>query len=81
MIGLFHPENPGQYDVREIIARIVDDSQFSEFKKNYGKILSEMLKNPLRIIEMQKNSLKTAELIKSIDQMTGNYIKLFECLA
>ena len=29
LIGIFHPENPGQYDVREIIARIVADSQFS----------------------------------------------------
>ena len=39
LIGIFHPENPGQYDVREIIARIVDDSQFSEYKKTYGKTL------------------------------------------
>ncbi len=27
------------YDVREVIARLVDGSQFSEFKKNYGKTL------------------------------------------
>jgi acetyl-CoA carboxylase carboxyltransferase component len=39
LIGLFHPENPGQYDVREIISRIVDDSDFSEFKMTYGKSL------------------------------------------
>jgi len=39
LIGLFHPENPGQYDVREIISRIVDDSNFSEFKMTYGKSL------------------------------------------
>ena len=39
LIGLFHPENPGQYDIREIISRIVDDSDFSEFKMTYGKSL------------------------------------------
>ena len=39
LIGLFHPENPGQYDVCEIISRIVDDSDFAEFKMNYGKSL------------------------------------------
>jgi 3-methylcrotonyl-CoA carboxylase beta subunit len=27
------------YEVREVIARLVDDSQFSEFKKNYGTTL------------------------------------------
>ncbi|MCF8226944.1 MAG: acyl-CoA carboxylase subunit beta [Bacteroidales bacterium] len=31
------PKEP--YDVREIIARIVDGSEFSEFKKNYGNTL------------------------------------------
>ncbi len=39
LIGLFHPENPGQYDIREIISRIVDNSDFSEFKMSYGKSL------------------------------------------
>ena len=39
LIGLFHPENPGQYDVCEIISRIVDDSDFAEFKMTYGKSL------------------------------------------
>ena len=28
-----------QYDVREIISRIVDNSEFEEFKKNYGTTL------------------------------------------
>ena len=33
-------ENPKiQFDVHEIIARIVDDSKFEPFKKNYGKSL------------------------------------------
>ena len=39
LIGIFHPENPGQYDVREIISRIVDDSILNEYKKTYGKTL------------------------------------------
>lgn len=34
------PKNPRmQYDVREVIARIVDDSQFQEFKALYGKTI------------------------------------------
>ena len=39
LIGIFHPENPGQYDVREVISRIVDDSNLNEYKKTYGKTL------------------------------------------
>ncbi|MDP6570452.1 MAG: acyl-CoA carboxylase subunit beta [Candidatus Marinimicrobia bacterium] len=39
IIGVFNPEVPGQYDVREIIARIVDGSEFNEFKRTYGKSL------------------------------------------
>ena len=39
LIGIFHPENPGQYDIREVISRIVDDSNLSEYKKTYGKTL------------------------------------------
>lgn len=34
------PSNPRKsYDVREVIARIIDDSKFEEFKKNYGATL------------------------------------------
>ncbi len=33
------PDNGGQYDVREIIARLVDDSDFDEYKATYGKTL------------------------------------------
>ena len=36
---LFNPKNPSVYDMKEIIARIVDDSIFSEFKKDYGKTM------------------------------------------
>ena len=34
------PSNPRQsYDIREVIARLVDDSRFHEFKSEYGKTL------------------------------------------
>lgn len=33
------PENGGQYDVREILARILDESEFDEYKATYGKTL------------------------------------------
>tara|TARA_S200000501_G_scaffold374031_1_gene422652 strand:+ start:1885 stop:3531 length:1647 start_codon:yes stop_codon:yes gene_type:complete len=39
ILGIMDPLNPGQYDVLEIIARIVDDSLFHEYKKSYGKTL------------------------------------------
>ena len=39
LIKLFDPVNPGQYDMYEILARIVDESKFHEFKRNYGKTL------------------------------------------
>ena len=32
-------ENTSQYDIKEIIARIVDGSKFIEFKENYGKTI------------------------------------------
>ena len=32
-------QNNSQYDIKEIIARIVDESKFIEFKENYGKTI------------------------------------------
>jgi 3-methylcrotonyl-CoA carboxylase beta subunit len=37
--GIVPPDLKTQYDVREVIARIVDDSDFDEFKKRYGTTL------------------------------------------
>lgn len=37
--GILPVSNREPYDVREIIARLVDGSEFSEFKKNYGTTL------------------------------------------
>lgn len=37
--GIIPKDTRQPYDVREIIARIVDNSEFDEFKKNYGETL------------------------------------------
>ena len=37
--GIIPPDLKTQYDVREVIARIVDGSDFDEFKKRYGTTL------------------------------------------
>jgi 3-methylcrotonyl-CoA carboxylase beta subunit len=37
--GVVPPDLKTQYDVREVIARIVDGSEFDEFKKRYGTTL------------------------------------------
>ncbi|NUM80935.1 acyl-CoA carboxylase subunit beta [bacterium] len=38
LIGIL-PEGLGQYDMREIIARIIDRSEFDEYKTTYGKTI------------------------------------------
>ncbi|NIY69282.1 Methylcrotonoyl-CoA carboxylase beta chain [Streptomyces malaysiensis] len=39
LYGLVPPDNRTPYDVREVIARVVDGSRFHEFKANYGNTL------------------------------------------
>ena len=39
LIGISHPDKAGQYDILEIISRLVDGSEFNEYKKTYGKTL------------------------------------------
>ena len=39
IIGYINSEKPEEYDVLEIISRIVDRSEFLEFKSNYGKTI------------------------------------------
>ena len=39
LLGIFNPLNPGQYNMSEIICRIVDGSFFDEYKADYGKTL------------------------------------------
>ena len=36
---VFNPLSPNQYDMYEVISRLVDGSKFYEFKKDYGKTL------------------------------------------
>lgn len=37
--GIISPENNKQYDVVEVIERLVDNSEFDQFKKDYGKTI------------------------------------------
>jgi len=39
LLGIFNPEASGQYDMLEIISRIVDERSFDEYKQPYGKTL------------------------------------------
>ena len=39
ILSLISPDLTSQYDMKEIIARIVDSSEFDEYKKDYGKTL------------------------------------------
>ncbi len=39
LYGIVSPDNRRQYDVRQVIARIVDGSRFHEFKAGYGETL------------------------------------------
>jgi acetyl-CoA carboxylase carboxyltransferase component len=36
---IFNPDSTGQYDILEVIARIVDESNFEEFISSYGKTI------------------------------------------
>ena len=37
--GVFSADPAGEYEIREVIARLVDDSRFTEFRKDYGQTL------------------------------------------
>lgn len=39
LYGLVSPDNSKQYDVVEVIERLVDNSEFDQFKKDYGKTI------------------------------------------
>ena len=39
LYGIFPSDPMGQYDVREVLARIVDGSDFTEFRPDYGRTL------------------------------------------
>tara|TARA_Y100001968_G_scaffold154286_1_gene140932 strand:+ start:1554 stop:3233 length:1680 start_codon:yes stop_codon:yes gene_type:complete len=39
MLSIFNPDSPSTYDMREVLARIIDNSEFVEYKKDYGKTI------------------------------------------
>ncbi|MEV8146627.1 carboxyl transferase domain-containing protein [Arthrobacter sp. NPDC080073] len=66
-----------QYDVREVIARLVDGSRFHEFKKNYGSTLvtgfAKLHGHPVGIVAnngvlFSESALKGAHFIELCDQ-------------
>lgn len=62
---LFSYDKQSTYDMREVIARIVDDSSFSEFKKDYGQTLlcghGSISGYKIGIVANQKLILKTSD--------------------
>ncbi|MFJ5955725.1 carboxyl transferase domain-containing protein [Paenarthrobacter sp. NPDC092416] len=75
--GVVPTDVNAQYDVREVIARIVDGSQFHEFKKNYGTTLvtgfAHLHGHPVGIVAnngvlFSESSLKGAHFIELCDQ-------------
>ena len=60
---LFSPKQHSVYDMKEVISRIVDDSSFSEFKKDYGQTLlcghASISGYKIGIVANQKLTLKT----------------------
>ena len=75
--GVVPTDVNAQYDVREVIARLVDGSQFHEFKKNYGTTLvtgfAHLHGHPVGIVAnngvlFSESSLKGAHFIELCDQ-------------
>ena len=75
--GIISKDPRVPYDVREIIARIVDGSRFQEFKANYGKTLvcgfAHIFGYPVGIIAnngvlFSESALKAAHFVELCDQ-------------
>ncbi|MFB9713179.1 carboxyl transferase domain-containing protein [Arthrobacter methylotrophus] len=75
--GAVPPDVNAQYDVREVIARLVDGSRFHEFKKNYGTTLvtgfAKLHGHPVGIVAnngvlFSESALKGAHFIELCDQ-------------
>jgi 3-methylcrotonyl-CoA carboxylase beta subunit len=62
---LFSPSQHTTYDMKEVISRLVDDSSFSEFKKDYGQTLlcghASISGYKIGIVANQKLILKTSD--------------------
>ncbi len=77
LYGVVPTDVNAQYDVREVIARLVDGSEFHEFKKNYGTTLvtgfAHLHGHPVGIVAnngvlFSESSLKGAHFIELCDQ-------------
>ncbi|MFM9877125.1 MAG: carboxyl transferase domain-containing protein [Rhodoglobus sp.] len=77
LYGVVPPELHVAYDVREVIARVVDGSQFHEFKAEYGRTLvtgfARIHGHPVGIIAnngvlFSESALKGANFIELCDQ-------------
>ncbi|MFK0001582.1 carboxyl transferase domain-containing protein [Paenarthrobacter sp. NPDC090522] len=75
--GVVPTDVNAQYDVREVIARLVDGSEFHEFKKDYGTTLvtgfAHLHGHPVGIVAnngvlFSESSLKGAHFIELCDQ-------------
>ena len=75
--GVVPTDVNAQYDVREVIARLVDGSEFHEFKRNYGTTLvtgfAHLHGHPVGIVAnngvlFSESSLKGAHFIELCDQ-------------
>ncbi len=77
LLGVVPPDNRTQYDVREVIARIVDASRFHEFKAEYGTTLvcgfARIHGHPVGIVAnngilFSESALKGTHFIELCDQ-------------
>ena len=77
LYGVVPTDVNAPYDVREVIARLVDGSRFHEFKKNYGTTLvtgfAKLHGHPVGIVAnngvlFSESSLKGAHFIELCDQ-------------
>ena len=63
LLSLFDPHSPSSYDTLELISRIVDGSEFVEYKKDYGKTITcgtaKIGGYNIGIVANQKNNVKT----------------------
>jgi len=77
LLGIVPTDNRTPYDVREVVARIVDGSRFSEFKHDYGSTLvtgfARIWGHPVGIVAnngvlFSESAMKGAHFIELCDQ-------------
>ena len=77
LYGVVPPDTRTPYDVREVLARVVDDSRFNEFKALYGTTLvtgfAHIMGHPVGIIAnngilFRESALKGAHFIELCDR-------------